>query len=56
VFSRGQNPQHWHVAKRGVNVITDKPTSGHEEVYLEVFSKESSLADVDNALAGVSRK
>jgi len=56
VYSRGQNPQHWHVARRGINVIAEKPISGHEEVYLEVFSKESSLADVDNVLAGVIRK
>jgi hypothetical protein len=27
-----------------------------EEVYMEVFRKEASLTDVDNALAGVIRK
>ncbi|KAK2463566.1 hypothetical protein APHAL10511_004317 [Amanita phalloides] len=54
VFSRGQNPQHWHVAKRDIGVTSDGTVGG--EVYLEVFRKESSLADVDNVLAGVVRK
>ncbi|KAJ7289118.1 hypothetical protein C8J57DRAFT_1706037 [Mycena rebaudengoi] len=53
VFSRGQNPQHWHVARRGLP--TDQGTADGE-VYLEVFRKETSLTDVDNALAGVIRK
>ncbi|OCH87382.1 hypothetical protein OBBRIDRAFT_796262 [Obba rivulosa] len=55
VFSRGQNPQHWHVAKRGLGTDSD----GHSvegEIYLEVARKESTLTDVDNALATVLRK
>ncbi|KAL0572275.1 hypothetical protein V5O48_009677 [Marasmius crinis-equi] len=46
VFSRGQNPQHWHVGRR---------VKEEEAVYMEVFSKESSLTDVDNNLAGIVR-
>ncbi|KAJ6620615.1 hypothetical protein B0H10DRAFT_2163467 [Mycena sp. CBHHK59/15] len=53
VFSRGQNPQHWHIAQRDVGG-TQGATDG--EVYMEVFRKETSLTDVDNALAGVVRK
>ncbi|KAF7370296.1 hypothetical protein MSAN_00660900 [Mycena sanguinolenta] len=51
VFSRGQNPQHWHVGRRGLG-----DDGAEEEVYMEVFRKEASLTDVDNALAGVIRK
>ncbi|KAJ7698968.1 hypothetical protein B0H17DRAFT_1257950 [Mycena rosella] len=54
VFSRGQNPQHWHVARRGLG--TERGDAADEEVYMEVFRKEASLTDVDNALAGVIRK
>jgi len=53
VFSRGQNPQHWHVAKRGL-ASNDGGSGG--EVYLEVFRKETSLTDVDNVLAGIVRR
>jgi hypothetical protein len=56
VFSRGQNPQHWHIAKRGIGTTSDNPVADSREVYLEVFRKESSLADVDNVLAGIVRK
>ncbi|KAJ7906037.1 hypothetical protein B0H13DRAFT_2021931 [Mycena leptocephala] len=58
VFSRGQNPQHWHVARRGVQDADAGDDGGatEEEVYMEVFRKEASLTDVDNALAGVIRK
>ncbi|KAJ7250515.1 hypothetical protein B0H12DRAFT_664091 [Mycena haematopus] len=52
VFSRGQNPQHWHVARRGLQ----GDNAAEEEVYMEVFRKEASLTDVDNALTGVVRK
>ncbi|KAJ7210541.1 hypothetical protein GGX14DRAFT_626007 [Mycena pura] len=52
VFSRGQSPQHWHIARRGLGTEDGEA----EEVYMEVFRKESSLTDVDNALAGVIRK
>lgn len=54
VFSRGQNPQHWHVAKRGLSMSDDaRLTEG--EVYMEVARKESTLTDADNALAAVVR-
>ncbi|KAJ7655676.1 hypothetical protein DFH06DRAFT_992542 [Mycena polygramma] len=70
VFSRGQNPQHWHVARRGLRSGGSRNGSGNleeggggedegktdEEVYMEMFKKEASLTDVDNALAGVVRK
>lgn len=56
VFSRGQNPQHWHIAKRGVEAVDGPLSGGDGQVYLEVSRKESSLNDVDNVLAGVVRK
>ncbi|KAJ7509822.1 hypothetical protein B0H11DRAFT_1258604 [Mycena galericulata] len=56
VFSRGQNPQHWHVARRGLGTEQGVGRAADEEVYMEVFRKEASLTDVDNALAGVIRK
>ncbi|KAF8887294.1 hypothetical protein BD779DRAFT_512587 [Infundibulicybe gibba] len=65
VFSRGQNPQYWHVARRGLRVelgleiseeSTDSTKKEEGEVYLEVFRKEASLSDVDNELAGIVRK
>ncbi|KAL0065153.1 hypothetical protein AAF712_007823 [Marasmius tenuissimus] len=46
VFSRGQNPQNWHVGRR---------VKEGDAVYMEVYSKESSLTDVDNSLTGVVR-
>lgn len=55
VFSRRQNPQHWHIARRGLGV----DGAGHAmegEVYMEVARKESSLIDVDNEVAGVVRR
>lgn len=55
VFSRGQNPQHWHIARRGLG--TDREGKSAEgEVYMEIARKESTLTDVDNELAGVVRK
>ncbi|KAJ7068862.1 hypothetical protein B0H15DRAFT_871867 [Mycena belliarum] len=54
VFSRGQNPQYWYVARRGLG--TEQQGAPDEEVYMEVFRKEASLTDVDNALAGVVRR
>ncbi|KAF8637582.1 hypothetical protein AX17_002651 [Amanita inopinata Kibby_2008] len=54
VFSRGQNPQYWHIAKRDLGSTTETATASLSEVYLEIFRKESSLADVDNVLAGIS--
>ncbi|KAG2157853.1 uncharacterized protein EDB93DRAFT_1125050 [Suillus bovinus] len=44
VFSRGQQPQHWHVSKR------DNTSGEEKEVFLEVARKEMSLSDVDNIL------
>ncbi|TFK29668.1 hypothetical protein FA15DRAFT_581941 [Coprinopsis marcescibilis] len=61
VFSRGQNPQYWHVARRGLAghdaVDHDDSTPSRDgEMYLEVFRKEATLPDVDNVLAGSLRK
>jgi len=60
VFSRGQNPQHWHIAKRGLSSTqqnTESEVIGDgERVFMEVFRKETSLTDVDNVLAGVVKK
>jgi hypothetical protein len=58
VFSRGQNPQHWHVAKRGLGGISSSlnNTSSNDEVFMEVFRKEASLTDVDNVLLGSVKK
>ncbi|KAH9940920.1 uncharacterized protein BXZ73DRAFT_88593 [Epithele typhae] len=55
VFSRGQNPQHWYIGRRGLGVA---PDGGHidGEAYMEVARKETTLTDVDNALAGVVRR
>lgn len=44
VFSRGQQPQHWHVSKK------DNTGGEEREVFLEVARKETSLSDVDNIL------
>ncbi|KAF9269141.1 hypothetical protein L218DRAFT_422502 [Marasmius fiardii PR-910] len=49
VFSRGQNPQNWHVGRK----LKDH---GGEAVFMEVFSQESSLTDVDNSLAGIIKR
>jgi hypothetical protein len=55
VFSRGQNPQHWHVSRKGLGTDKDgNPVEG--EVYFESARKECSLADVDNELAGAVRR
>ncbi|KAI0629146.1 hypothetical protein C8Q77DRAFT_1142379 [Trametes polyzona] len=55
VFSRGQNPQHWHIGKRGLGTAADgEAVDG--EAYMEVSRKETSLQDVDNKLAGVLRR
>ncbi|KAG6840668.1 hypothetical protein C0991_005216 [Blastosporella zonata] len=58
VFSRGLNPQHWHIARRGLSAsaIDEHGTQGKEEVYMQIFRKEASLSDVDNVLAGVVRR
>ncbi|KAF6761701.1 hypothetical protein DFP72DRAFT_803511 [Ephemerocybe angulata] len=56
VYSRGQNPQYWHVAKRGLSTSEESPSTRRGTAYLEVFKKEASLPDVDNVLAGILRK
>ncbi len=55
VFSRGQNPQHWHLSRRGLG--TDKEGNTlNGEVFMEIARKESTLSDVDNELVGVMRR
>lgn len=61
-FARGQNPQHWHVARRGIGIgsgvshVDGATVATTGEAYFEVFRKETSLTDVDNALMGIVRK
>ncbi|KAJ8489172.1 hypothetical protein ONZ51_g3067 [Trametes cubensis] len=55
VFSRGQNPQHWYIGKRGLGTDADG-RSIDGEAYMEVSRKETTLTDVDNELAGVVRR
>jgi hypothetical protein len=52
VFMRGQNPQHWHAARRADG---ETLLNAGEEVYLEVARKEANLTDVDNVLNTVIR-
>ena len=52
VFSRGQNPQHWHIGKRPEN----ESDCSEGAVFMEVFRKEASLTDVDNVLTGLVKK
>ncbi|THH21185.1 hypothetical protein EUX98_g8430 [Antrodiella citrinella] len=55
VFSRGQNPQHWYISRSGL--CGDNMGGRIEgEAYMEIARKESTLTDVDNALAGVVRR
>lgn len=55
VFSRGQHPQHWHLARRGLG--TDKDGNAlNGEVFMEIARKESTLSDVDNELTGVVKR
>ncbi|KAG6902327.1 hypothetical protein C0995_001364 [Termitomyces sp. Mi166 len=55
VFSRGLNPQHWHIARRGLgpSSMDEYGVPSGEEVYMQIFRKEATLSDVDNVLAGV---
>jgi hypothetical protein len=55
VFSRGQNPQHWHVTRRGLGT-DDGGNNLNGEVLLEVSRKEASLTDVDNVLVSVVKR
>jgi len=55
VFCRGQNPQHWHVARRGLGI----DEHGHEidgDIFLEISRKEASLTDVDNVLLSIVKR
>jgi len=53
VYSRRQNPQDWHLAKR---VSGNKDDRQENFVYMEISRKEASLPDVDGELAGVVRR
>ncbi|KAG6811705.1 hypothetical protein H0H92_006212 [Tricholoma furcatifolium] len=55
VFSRGLNPQHWHIARCSPSA-EEHGASKPGEVYMQVFRKEATLSDVDNVLAGVVRR
>ncbi|KAL5492528.1 hypothetical protein ACEPAI_3975 [Sanghuangporus weigelae] len=50
VYSRGQNPQDWHLVKRGL----DGNVKGN--VFMEIGRKEASLVDVDSEILGVLRR
>jgi hypothetical protein len=57
------SPQYWHVGRK-IDLLShhngvgreESEESGQGEVYMEVFRKDASLTDVDNALAGVVRR
>ncbi len=53
MYSRRQNPQDWHLAKR---VSGNKDDMQEKFVYMEISRKEASLPDVDGELAGVVRR
>ena len=55
VFSRDLNPQHWHVTRRG-NALDSEGRTTQSAIYYHSARKESSLADVDNEIAAVTRK
>ncbi|TFK51618.1 hypothetical protein OE88DRAFT_1698645 [Heliocybe sulcata] len=55
IFSRGQQPQHWHISKRGLG-IDKEGNSVDGSVFMEVSRKQESLIDVDDELAGVVRR
>jgi hypothetical protein len=46
VYSRAQNPQYWYIGR----------SEQKSSVFMEIFSKEASLTDVDNALSGTARR
>lgn len=58
VFSRGSSPQYWHIARRGLgsSSVDEYGVPSREKVYLQIFRKEASLADVDNVLVGVVKR
>jgi len=55
LFSRGQNPQDWHLAKRGLG-MDENGSAVDGNVYMQIGRKEATLSDVDNELAGVIRR
>ncbi|TCD71860.1 hypothetical protein EIP91_003203 [Steccherinum ochraceum] len=55
VFSRGQNPQHWYISKKGLG-SNEAGEAVEGEAYMEIARKESTLTDAGNALAGVIRR
>jgi len=55
IFSRGQNPQHWHVIRRGLGV-DDRGRTLDGDVFLEISRKEASLTDVDNVLVSIVKR
>lgn len=55
LFSRGQNPQDWHLAKRGLG-LDENGSALDGNVYMQIGRKEATLSDVDNELAGVIRR
>lgn len=50
IYSRGQNPQDWHLVKRGLG------SNVRGNVYMEIGRKEASLVDVDSEILGVLRR
>ncbi|KAJ3792528.1 hypothetical protein GGU11DRAFT_802782 [Lentinula aff. detonsa] len=58
VFSRGQNPQHWHIARSvsQTSARNEDQVGMLGEMYMQIFRKEMSLTDVDNVLTGAIRR
>ena len=53
IYSRGQNPQDWHLVKRGEPVVGSHNVG---DVYMEIGRKEASLTDVDYELSALVRR
>ena len=51
IYSRGQNPQDWHLSRR-----IGERTGGADYVFMEIGRKEASLVDVEGEVAGVLRR
>ena len=51
MYSRGQNPQDWHLSRR----VGDR-AGGRDYVFMEIGRKEASLVDVEGEVAGVLRR
>ncbi|KAJ3999781.1 hypothetical protein F5050DRAFT_1852207, partial [Lentinula boryana] len=58
VYSRGQNPQHWHIARSvsQTSARNEDQVGMLGEMYMQIFRKEMSLTDVDNVLTGAIRR